>query len=282
MSILRTVPVLVEYEMTRSFARRRVLVLLGATLLLEVAIYFVLSRLPSIFIAPIAPYVWSIGLIAPSTALLHVLAITIGASTSSEEYEVGTADFWFTRPISRFEYFVGKLIGGMVLLASIVLIYSVLALAMSWYVFGPQSRVDVLAVGILASVIAATPSYAIGVALGELMRRSMLAIVLGGITFFGSVLFQSYANVVAVINNDRALLDLATYLPSWGSVGYTATVVTDLLDLQAFSTGLFTVMTGIGVVGIEKAHLSIATYSIAPLLIAWIRLRYSDVTRRSS
>ncbi|MCS7094826.1 MAG: ABC transporter permease subunit [Thaumarchaeota archaeon] len=282
MSTLRAISVLTEYEMLRSFARRRVLILLSATLLLEIAIYYVLSRLPTSLISPIGPYIWTIGLVAPSTALLHMLAITIGASTSSEEYEVGTADFWFTRPISRLEYFVGKLIGGLLLLSSMVLLYSALALAISWYVFGPQSRIDVLAIGIVASVLAATPSYAIGVALGELMRRSMVAIVLGGIVFFGSVLFQSYASIVAVLNNDRTLIDLATYLPSWGSVGYTVTIVAELLDLQSLSTGLFMVMSGLGTVEVGKAQLSILLYSLAPLFVAWIKLRYTDVTRRSS
>ncbi|MEN3047819.1 MAG: ABC transporter permease subunit [Candidatus Caldarchaeales archaeon] len=281
-STLRALAVLVEYELLRSLARRRVLLLLAATLLLEVAIYYVLTRLPPFIVNPIRQYAWSVGLVAPSTALVHVLAITIGASTSSEEYETGTADFWFTRPISRIEYFAGKLLGGLLLLGSIVALYSCLALALSWYAFGPQSRLDVLAVGIAASLASAAPSFALGVALGELTRRSMIAILLGGILFFGSVLFQSYANVVAVLNDDRSLLEISSYLQSWAAVGYTVTVVADLLNLRAFAAGLFGAASGLSLVDVGRAHLSILAYSIAPVIAAWFRLRYSDVTRRSA
>lgn len=281
-STLRALTVLVEYELLRSLARRRVLLLLTATLLLEVAIYFVLTRLPPLFVNPIRQYAWSVGLIAPSTALLHVLAITIGASASSEEYETGTADFWFTRPISRLEYFAGKTLGGLLLLGSIIALYSSLALVLSWYAFGPQSRLDALVLGIAASLASAAPSFALGVALGELTRRSMIAILLGGILFFGSVLFQSYANVVAVLNNDTSLLEIASYLPSWGAVGYTVTVVSELLNLRGFAASFFAAASGLTLVDVGRAHLSILAYSVAPFLAAWFRLRYGDVTRRSA
>ncbi|MDW7977220.1 MAG: hypothetical protein RMH74_00275 [Candidatus Caldarchaeum sp.] len=105
---LRKTLLVVEYEMRRSLARKRIIMLLSTTFLLQVGIYLVLTRLPSRFVDPFTAHAWMIGVLAPSTALVHVLALTVGASTSAEEYEAGTADYWFTRPLSRHVYFLGS------------------------------------------------------------------------------------------------------------------------------------------------------------------------------
>jgi ABC-2 type transport system permease protein len=88
----------ISYQIRRSLARKRLLILIASIFLLEIAIYLVLTRLPETLIRPLAGYAWVVGVLAPSTALIHVLALMVGATTSAEEYEVGTADYWLTRP----------------------------------------------------------------------------------------------------------------------------------------------------------------------------------------
>ncbi|MCS7142449.1 MAG: ABC transporter permease [Aigarchaeota archaeon] len=282
MSIGRVLSVLIEYELRSSLARKRVVILLATTFLLEIGVYFVLTRLPASFIDSIRPYAWVVGLIAPSTVLLHVLGLTIGSSTSAEEYETGTADFWFTRPMSRFEYFTGKVIGGFMLLVVLIFSYSFIALSVSWYVFGPQQRVDLFMNGLVSSVFSALPFYLMGIAFGELIRRGMVATIVAGTTFFGCVIYTSYANFIAVINNDGSLLDTVKLLPTWGATNIPISVVSEQIDtpqLRLFIAGPL----GISDPGLDLslAAINVVAYSLLFFSAAFIRFRYSDVTRRA-
>ncbi|MEM1937643.1 MAG: ABC transporter permease subunit [Candidatus Caldarchaeum sp.] len=271
---------LVEYELRRSLARKRIIMLLTATLLLQVGIYLVFTRLPTSLVSPITPYTWMIGVLAPSTALIHILALTIGASTSAEEYEVGTADYWFTRPLARHEYFLGKILGGFVLISLLITTYSLLALALSSYVFGPQSRLEVFALAVAASVASSLPFYSMGLAVGEMVRRSMVSTIITGTVFFASFLTESYASIAAVLGGDRSLLEAVKLLPTWGSVGLTSTIVLDNLSLP--TAALLNLFNRITPQDIPTALLNLFAYTAAATTLAWLKFRYSDVSRRAS
>jgi len=249
------------------------------TFLLELGLYLVLTRLPPQFIETFSGAAWTLGIIAPSAGLLHVLALTIGSSTSAEEYELGTADYWMTRPLKRSSYFLGKTVGGLVLLFLIVFTYSILSLSVSWYVFGPQSKVEIFPIALAASIASAAPFYAIGLAFGELLRRSMMSTIVAGAVFFASVLVETYANFVALIAGDLTLREVVRFLPSWASTGLTPTILTDALGLSLNTPGA--PFTGLGAENLWLAAASIFIYSTVFFLIAWLRFRHSDVTRRA-
>ncbi|MCS7133594.1 MAG: ABC transporter permease [Candidatus Caldarchaeum sp.] len=270
-----------EYEVRKSLARKRILVLLALTFLLEVGLYLVLTRLPQTLISPFSSLLWAVGIIAPSAGLIHVLALTIGSATSAEEYETGTADYWFTRPISRFTYFAGKTLGGMALLIIIVSTYSLLSVAIAWYAFGPQAKVEHVFTAVATSVLAATPFYCIGLAFGESLRRSMMSTVLSGTVFFASTLIEGYANIAAAIGNDPSLLEAIKYLPTWAATGITSTILLDILDVSLNFPGPAFFLSGVGPQNLMTAIINLLTFSAIPLAATWVRLRYSDVTRRA-
>lgn len=281
MSAIRSYASLIDYEIRKSLARKRILILLALTFLLEVGLYLVLTRLPTLLIDPFAGIIWSVGIIAPSAGLVHVLALTIGSATTAEEYETGTADYWFTRPISRIQYFIGKVVGGLALLFIIVLTYSVVSLAIAWFAFGPQSRLEVFPAGVFVSVFSALPFYTIGLAFGEVLRRSMMSTILSGTVFFSSTLIETYANIAAAIGNDPSLLTVVRYLPTWATVGTTSTILLETLDISIGVPGGVFLLSGVGAENLGQAFLSIVAYSLASLAIAWVKFRYSDVTRRA-
>jgi len=273
---------LVAYQIRRSLARKRLLILIASIFLLEIVIYLVLTRLPETLIRPLAGYAWIIGVLAPSTALIHVLALMVGATTSAEEYEVGTADYWLTRPVTRFEYFVGNLAGGLTFLSILILLYSFFAAAISSYVFGPQTGLTVLPTTALSTIVSVLVFYSLGLAVGELLRRSMLSTILAGLVFFGSFIAETYLNIVSVLNNDPSLLDLAIYLPTWGAVRLASTTTFNGLDAPALGTVFLQFFTAIGQTGETGLLLAnISAYTAAALAVSWIRLRYTDVTRKA-
>ena len=252
---------------------------MAITFLLELGLYLVLTRLPPQFIQAFSGVAWTLGIIAPSAGLLHVLALTIGSSTSAEEYELGTADYWMTQPLRRSSYFLGKTIGGLVLLFLIIFTYSLLSLSVSWYVFGPQSKVETFPLALAASTASAAPFYAIGLAFGELLRRSMMSTIVAGAVFFASALVQTYANFVALIAGDLTLQEFVRFLPTWAPTGLTPTILTDAVDLGINTPGA--PFAGFGAENLWLAAANLVTYSAVFFLVAWLRFRHSDVTRRA-
>ncbi len=277
------VDVLVNYELRRVLAKKRILVLVAAVFLTEAGLYLVISRLPPSLLGPVSPYVWVLGVLAPTLGLLQVTSLMVGSTVFSDEYEAGTSDFWLTRPVSRTEYYIGKALGGLALILCIVSAYIAFSVGIAWFVFGPQNRLDLLLTTFPASVASALPFYAIGLAFSEVLRRGMMATILSGLTFFGSYIFESYANAVATFSNDRALLELTQFLPTWGSVRITTDVLVQGLSGSGLSpTGILALLTGLsGGSSTSLMLLNVIAYTAIALLVAWLRLRTGDVSRRA-
>ena len=277
------VDVLVNYELRRVLAKKRILVLVAAVFLTEAGLYLVISRLPPSLLGPVSPYVWVLGVLAPTLGLLQVTSLMVGSTVFSDEYEAGTSDFWLTRPVSRTEYYIGKALGGLALILCIVSAYIAFSVGIAWFVFGPQNRLDLLLTSFPASVASALPFYAIGLAFSEVLRRGMMATILSGLTFFGSYIFESYANAVATFSNDRALLELTQFLPTWGSVRITTDVLVQGLSGSGLSpTGILALLTGLsGESSTSLMLLNVIAYTAIALLVAWLRLRTGDVSRRA-
>jgi len=260
-------------------AKKRMLVLIAAVFLTEAGLYLVITRLPPPFLGQLYPYAWVLGVIAPTLGLLQVTSLMVGSTVFSDEYEAGTSDFWLTRPVSRTEYYIGKALGGLALILCIVSAYTAFSVGIAWFVFGPQNRLDLLLTSFPASVASALPFYAIGLAFSEVLRRGMMATILSGLTFFGSYIFESYAAAVATFSNDRALLELSRFLPTWGSVRIT----TDVLVQGLSPTGILTLLDP-GLSGGSSTSLmllNVIAYTAIALLVAWLRLKTGDVSRRA-
>jgi ABC-2 type transport system permease protein len=75
----------------------------------------------------------------------------MGSTVFSDEYEAGTSDFWLTRPVSRTEYYIGKVLGGLTLILTIISAYTAFSVEIAWFVFGPQRRLDLLVTSLPAS-----------------------------------------------------------------------------------------------------------------------------------
>ncbi|MEM0482551.1 MAG: ABC transporter permease [Nitrososphaerota archaeon] len=268
------------YELRRAIARKRIILLIALIFLAEAALYLILTLLPTTFIQPFKPYAWIIGLIVPSTILIHILALTIGAAAFSEEYEMGTADFWLTKPITRAEYFAGKVLGSLAFTTAIVATYTTLSLALSWWIFGPQARLDLLPTAALASAFSALTFLSIGLAAGELLRRSMLATILAATAYFTSLIAETYLGFVGAITSNQSLTAIAEYLPSWAASRMTATVVSSGLGLQGLQIPLLAGATQPA--GTPTLAVNITLYTAALLAITLVRLTKTDITRKTA
>ncbi len=278
MLISRAISTLTLYELRRAIARKRIILLIALIFLAEAAIYLILTLLPAAFIQPFKTYAWIIGLTVPSTILLHILALTIGAAAFSEEYEMGTADFWLTRPMTRIEYFTGKVVGSLAFTSAIVATYTALSLLLSWWIFGPQSRLDLLPTAALASVLSALTFLSIGLAAGELLRRGMLATILAATALFTSLIAETYLAFVGAVTDNQSLRAIAEYLPSWAASRLTATVISAGLGIRGLEVPLLAAAQPAET--LPLIIINITLYSTAFLAVSLIRLAKTDITRK--
>ncbi len=231
---------------------------------------------------PFIPIAWTVGLLAPAGLLLHILALTVGSASFSEEYEMGTADYWLTRPISMAEYFIGKTLGSLTFITIIIGFYSVLSLLLPWYIYGPQTRLDIFALAVLVSIASTGPFLSLGISMGELLRRSMLATITSASAFFASVIIETYITFVGLINNDPTIIELTRYLPTWPATRLVSTALADVLPTGIPVPGPTPFTGAIPGQEIWAALANLAIYTALFLTIALVRLTRTDVTRRAT
>lgn len=278
----RAIITIAGYELKKTLARKRVLAIVALIFLLEVSIYLISTLLPRSFIAPFIPVAWAVGLLAPAGLLLHILALTVGSASFSEEYELGTADYWLTRPVSTTEYFVGKVAGSAVFMTLIIALYSVLSLLLPWFIYGPQSKLEFYVLGVSSSILAMLTFLSIGIAMGEILRRSMLATITSAAAFFASFIAEFYLNIVSRINNDPSLIELSRLLPTWPSIRLVSSVVAEALPGGLLLTGPAPIAGTIPAPELGTALASISMYAAIFLAMAHARLSRTDVTRRAT
>ncbi len=278
----RAVAIIAGYELKKTMARKRVLIIVALIFLLEVSIYLISTLLPRSFINPFIPVAWAVGLLAPAGLLLHILALAVGSASFSEEYEMGTADYWLTRPISTAEYFIGKVAGSAAFMTLIIALYSLLSLLLPWFIYGPQSKLEIYVLGALSSIIAMLPFLSIGIAMGEVLRRSMLATITSSSAFFASLIAEFYLNIVGQINNDPSLIELSRLLPTWPSIRLVSSIVAEALPGGLPITGPAPIAGTIPPPELGTALASISIYAAIFLATALARLTKTDVTRRAA
>jgi len=277
----RALVTLITYELKRAVARKRVILLVALIFLVEGGLYLVITRLPPSFTSLFQGYAWIVGVLVPSSLLIHVLALTIGASAFSEEYEMGTVDFWLTKPISRMEYFMGKVAGSLVFTALIVATYNSLALVISATVYGPQQRLDLLIPASLVTIFSSLPFLFIGLCAGELLRRSMFATIFASIGFFASLIVGFYISIVVLLTGDQALGGAVRLLPTWGAVNLLPTfILNEVPQLRIVPAPASSPITTS--VDIWEVSLNVALYSAVFCLLTILRLTKSDITRRGT
>jgi ABC-2 type transport system permease protein len=158
------------YEIRRALARRKVLIFVAFTILLDTIPYYILSE-SHLTVIPVQdyPYLWVSGVFAPLTLFIQFIAIFIAAGAMSEEYEQGTAELLLSKPVSRTEYFVGKFLGGYILLFCIVALNACLSILAATATFGYQSSLGIIPGVVLVEAYASLLFYSISFMLGELI-----------------------------------------------------------------------------------------------------------------
>ena len=276
-----------RYEVKRSIARRKIIVLAFFTLLIGTVPYIGLANLHhALSLIPTSdyPYLWVAGVFLPQGLFIQFTAILIAAGAMSEEYEQGTAELLLSKPVTKAEYFLGKFFGGYSLIAFIILLNMVLGVVSATITFGQQASLSVLPGVFLAQAYAALLFFTVAFMIGELIRRSSLSYIFSAALFFTSTIFGLYLTVIYTLTGDVFYKHIQLYIPSSPIASLPLLYVNGSLPSGVAS--LLSSIEGLAGGSVESSIpfsiLLISIYFAAAFIVAFVFFELSDVSRKVS
>lgn len=251
--------------------------------LLDTVPYYILSTTgTSLIPSDLFPYLWVAGVIAPFALFIQFVAILIAAGAMSEEYEAGTAELLLAKPVSRTEFFVGKYLGGYLLLASLIILNAGLSILAASLTYGAQAGLEIVPGIVLAEIYASTLFFTAAFMVGELVRRSSLAYILSSALIVSSQIVGTYLSIAYGLTGKQLYLTIHMYLPTTIAGSIPPQYAQPLLP--ASTAKLFQLILGPagGTLPETSGALLVAVYFVVAASVALAYFRWADVSRRVS
>ncbi len=271
------------YEVRRALARKKVLAMVGFIALLDTVPYYILATSGTKIIPlQVYPYLWVAGVLAPFALFMQFVAILIAAGAMSEEYESGTAELLLAKPVSRTEFFLGKFLGGFVLLALLILLNALLSVAAATLTYGAQAGLDTLPGVVLVEVYSSALFFSVAFMLGELVRRSSLAYILSSALIVASQIIGTYLSIAYELTGNTFYETIHIYLPTTLAGSLPPQYEQSLLPSAAGR--LFQLILGPagGTPSEASAAILVGVYLVVASSVALAYFRWADVARRVS
>lgn len=271
------------YEVRRALARKKVLAMVAFIAVLDTVPYYILSTSgTSLIPAELFPYLWVAGVIAPFALFIQFVAILVAAGAMSEEYEAGTAELLLAKPVSRTEFFVGKFLGGYLLLAFLIVLNATLSILAASLTYGAQAGLETVPGIVLVEVYASTLFFSVAFMVGELVRRSSLAYILASALIVTSQIVGTYLSIAYELTGTSLYLTIHTFLPTTIAGSLPPQYAQPLLPGSA--ARLFQLILGPagGTPPEASGALLVAVYFVVTTSVALAYFRWADVARRVS
>ncbi|BCU67057.1 ABC transporter permease [Sulfolobales archaeon HS-7] len=275
---------IISYEIKRSIARKKVLVIIAITVIFEVGTYVALSQVKSqallSIIQPLKSVLWIAGALLPQSLLLHFIAISIASGSLSEEYEQGTVDFFLTKPLSRLSFATGKFLGGYILFIAVYGLMLTISLVMSFLLFGDQTGLNYIPALFFLVIFSSLTFYSIAYMLGEIIRRSNLAFLAASSILIGSLLIEAVLIFVSRLTDDLLFQQIAIVLPSWGATELPFLLASHIpnASLIVEAVEVFPIIAGTQL----EAYLYTISYSVSAVFVAFFSFLKRDIPKKIS
>jgi ABC-2 type transport system permease protein len=228
------------------------------------------------------PYVWVAGVFIPQTLFMQFIAILIAAGAMSEEYEQGTAELLLSKPVSKKDYFFGKLLGGYLLLMFILALNAILSVVSANVTFGPQLGLDALP-GIYAIQGYSTLLFfTLSFMLGDLVRRSSLAYIFSSAVFFSTTIIGFYMRFIYELTGRTFYHLVDIYLPTTPLGSILLQYAIPRLPANVQDVLSFFGSTNIVEPSFEFSAALIFVYSLVGLIISLLYFTRADISRKIS
>ncbi|MEM2203722.1 MAG: ABC transporter permease [Sulfolobales archaeon] len=284
-AFFRSVLVIARYEVRRALARKKVLagvLLIVASQILGVYAYSEILRTvrtvrtAGLPMAPEPSLAWIFSYFLPSY-FLSGLAALIASGSFSEEFEKGHSELLFTKPVTRLEIFLGKLLGGYGLQAFFVVLFLILSLIASSIAFGPQSEVGLAPEILVANIYSNMVFFSIAMALSIITKNTLISSTVP----LALLLFLPFISGILIFleRSTGASYSLLVRLPTWGSLLQAYIIPAEILQKAFIVSPLVLALYGYG--DPLGAAISVAGYSILFFSISLLKILYEDIPRRS-
>jgi ABC-type transport system involved in multi-copper enzyme maturation permease subunit len=272
--------IVARYEIRRALAKKKVLagvILVVSALILGVYGFSEVMRISIVRNLPVRPdpgLAWIFTYFLPSY-LLSGLAALIASGSFSEEFEKGTSETLFTKPVTRLEIFLGKVLGGYILQAFFTLLLLVLSISSTSIIFGSQQHLELAPTILIANIYSNTVFFSLALALSALTRNTLIAssvsiVLLAFLPFVSGLLIfleRSVGGGYSII---------ARLLPTWGASMHAYIVPLNILERALLFTPISASLYGDPL----AACISVAGYSLLFISLAAYRILYSDIPRK--
>jgi ABC-2 type transport system permease protein len=280
MDALRRVAVIIEYEWRRALAKKKVLALIILAIVFQTLPFIIFTQITLDLTADAKATMWVIGALGGQNLFIQLVAIIVAGGSMSEEYEHGTADILFSKPIKRLEYMAGKFAGGFSLLVIIEAVMVAVGVFLGFGFFGPQKYLEFAFVILGSIVYSSLLFFSLTFMFSELIRKSTLAILAGFGVFIVSQVLYSTLLVLSILSTaggapNEFYLNLSKLLPTWSASNLPTFVASEVMPM--LSNPLVTLATG----EVALAALIIAVYTVVSISIASVRLVKSDVAKKT-
>lgn len=276
----RRILVVARYEIRRALARKKVLagvILVTLVQILGLYGYSEIDRVASTRNLPVKPdlgLAWLFTYFLPSY-LMSGLASLIASGSFSEEFEGGTSETLFTKPATRLEIFLGKVLGGYILQALFTTLMLVLSISLSTLIFGPQLYIDMAPAILVANIYSNTIFFSIALALSSITRNTLISTA-APISMLAFLPFISGLLIFLERSLGGGYSIFARLLPTWGATMHAYIIPTEILQRAFLLTPLLMSLYGDPI----PAALSVAGYSALFISLAAYRILYSDIPKR--
>lgn len=276
----RRILVISRYEIRRALARRKVLagvILVVLVQILGIYGYSEINRVASMRNLPVKPdldLAWLFTYFLPSY-LMSGLAALIASGSFSEEFEGGTSETLFTKPATRLEIFLGKVLGGYILQALFTILMLALSISLSTIVFGPQLYIDMAPAILIANIYSNTIFFSLALALSSLTRNTLIATAVP-ISMLAFLPFISGLLIFLERNFGGGYSIIARLIPTWGATMHAYIIPSEILQRAFLLTPLLMSLYGDPL----AASLSVAGYSTLFISLAAYRILYSDIPKK--
>jgi ABC-2 type transport system permease protein len=269
------------YEVKRAVARKKVLAVVAFVALIDTVPYYILASSGTTLIPLIVyPYVWVAGVLAPFGFFIQFVAILTAAGAMSEEYEAGTAELLLAKPVGRAEFFLGKYLGGYVLVAFVIVLSAILSVVAASLTFGEQAQLATLPGVVLVEIYSSALFFSVAFMLGELVRRSSLAYILSSALIVASQIIGFYLSIAFELTGNVFYESLHAYLPTTIAATLPSQYEQGLLPSAAGRLFSLILGPGSGVPSEASAAILVGTYLVIATSVALAYFRWADVARR--
>ena len=216
---LSIIKALIAYETKKNIKRKIILTLLilcFIVIALAVVLINYMCKVNIDIVRSLCSYKWYTIMSFPQF-FISIISIAVGGGLFSIEYENHTSNILYSKPLGRMDIFIGKFLGGFIIISAIILSFSVLSILTSYLVFNELKGVIYIPIIIASLIYSQLTYYSLSYMFSQILKRTNVSIIVViAIVIIGSLIVNQILNPI-LIKYNTYLKYVLYVIPSWAA-----------------------------------------------------------------